>query len=146
VCTSTSSASSPHILKDAYLLAGRYFVLAAITLVALLSKFRGSRLMAEQAALGAALFFLLTPGFGVQYVIFVAPLLCLVNVPAALRWGWVSGLFIGLAYWSFRIPGTHLASLHSTHLPVQAWVIGVAAWAILLQFVWRDRLFGGLSR
>src|SRR6266567_553656 len=126
------------ILKDAYLPAGRYFVLAAITLVALLSKFRGSRLMAEQAALGAALFLLLIPGFGVQYVIFVAPLLCLVNVPAALRWGWVSGLFIGLAYWSFRIPGTHFASLHSTHLPVQAWVIGVAAWAILLQFVWRN--------
>jgi len=95
----------------------------------LLSKFRGSRLMAEQAALGSALFLLLlSPGFGVQYVIFVAPLLCLVNVPGALRWGWVSGLFIGLAYWSFRIPGTHLASLHSTHLPVQAWVIGVAAW------------------
>jgi hypothetical protein len=126
------------ILKNAYRPAGRYFVLAAITSVALQSKFRGSRLMAEQAALGAALFLLLTPGFGVQYVIFVAPLLCLVNVPAALRWGWVSGLCIGLAYWSFRIPGTHLASNHWTNLPVQAWVVGLVAWAILLHFVWRN--------
>lgn len=129
-------------MKDAYLAAGRYFVLAAITLVALLSKFRGSRPMAEQAALGAALFLLLTPGFGVQYVIFVAPLLCLVDLPAALRWGCVSGLFIGLAYWSFRIPGAHLASYHNNSFPVQVWVVGAAAWAILLHFVWRHRPFG----
>ncbi len=127
------------VLKDAYLADGRYFVLAAVTLVALLSKFRGNRLMAEQVALGAALFLLLTPGFGVQYVIFVTPLLCLVDVPAALLWGWISGLFIGLVYWGFRVPGTHFASLHATFIPFPAKIIGVAAWAMLLQFVWRHR-------
>ena len=106
-------ANSGTAVKDAYLAAGRYVVLAAVTLVALLSKFRGRRPMAEQAALGAALFLLLAPGFGVQYVIFVIPLLCLVHVPAAVRWGSVSGLFIGLVYWSFRVPGAHLASWHA---------------------------------
>jgi len=129
----------------AYLAAGRYAVLASVTAVALLSRFRGRLPMATQAALGAALFLLLTPGFGLQYVVFVAPLLCLVDVPAALRWGWVSGLFIGLVYWSFRVPGTHLASFHTASFPVGASVVGLAAWAILLHFVWRHRPLGGLA-
>jgi hypothetical protein len=125
--------------EDAYLVAGRYVVLAAVTGVALLSKFRSSRPMAEQAALGAALFLLLTPGFGVQYVIFVAPLLCLVDVPEALRWGWVSGLFIGVVYWTFLVAAAHPTSVFDTNFPFRAWVIGLAAWAILLHFVWRHR-------
>jgi hypothetical protein len=129
-------------ITDAYLVAGRYVVLAAVTVVALLSKFRSQRPMAEQVALGAALFLLLTPGFGVQYVVFVAPLLCLVDIPAAMRWGCVSGLFIGLVYWHFRVPRAHLASQQTADFPVQAWIVGVAAWAVLLHFVWRHRPFG----
>lgn len=125
--------------KDTYLVAGRYVVLAAVTGVALLSKGRSSRPMAEQAALGAALFLLLTPGFGVQYVIFVAPLLCLVDVPEGLAWGWVSGLFIGVVYWTFRVAAAHPISLFQSNFPFHAWAIGLAAWAILLHFVWRHR-------
>jgi len=126
-------------ITDAYLVAGRYVILAAVTVVALLSRLRRRRPMAEQAAVAAALFLLLTPGFGVQYVVFVAPLLCLVDVPAALRWGCVSGLFIGLVYWSFRTPAVHLTSMQTADYPPQAWIVGVAAWAILLHFVWRHR-------
>ena len=125
--------------RVAYLLAGRYVVLAAVTGVALLSKFRSRRPMAEQAALGAALFLILTPGFGVQYVIFVAPLLCLVDMPQALRWGWVSGLFIGVVYWTFRVAAAHPRSFIDSNFPFHAWIIGLAAWGILLHFVWRHR-------
>jgi uncharacterized membrane protein YuzA (DUF378 family) len=125
--------------KAAYLLAGRYVILAAVTGVALQSKSRSSRRMAEQAALGAALFLLLTPGFGVQYAIFVAPLLCLVDMPQALRWGWVSGLFIGVVYWTFQVAAAHPTSLIDRDFPWHAWVLGLAAWAILLHFVWRHR-------
>jgi hypothetical protein len=126
-------------ITGAYLVAGRYVILAAVIVVALLSKFRSRRTMAEQTAVAAALFLLLTPGFGVQYVVFVAPLLCLVDLRAALHWGCVSGLFIGLVYWSFRTPGVHLACLQTADYPAQAWVIGLAAWAILLHFVFCHR-------
>jgi hypothetical protein len=125
--------------KGVYMVAGRYVILAAVTGVALRAKSRSSRPMAEQAALGAALFLLLTPGFGVQYVIFVAPLLCLVDVPEALRWGWVSGLFIGVVYWTFRVAAAHPTSLIDSNFPLHARIIGLAAWAILLHFVWRHR-------
>ena len=124
--------------RDAYLVAGRYVVLAAVTGVALLSKFRSRRPMAEQAALGAALFLLLTPGFSVQYVIFVAPLLCLVDLPQGLLWGWVSGLFIGVVYWTWLVTAAHPISLFQNKFSYYAWVIGLAAWGILLHFVWRQ--------
>jgi hypothetical protein len=75
----------------------------------------------------------------VQYVIFVAPLLCLVDVPEALRWGWVSGLFIGVVYWTFRVAAAHPTSLIDSNFPLHARIIGLAAWAILLHFVWRHR-------
>ena len=78
-------------MLGAHLAAGRYAVLASVTAVALLSRFRRRLPMAEQAALGAALFLLLTPGFGLQYVVFVAPLLCLVDLPAALGWAGCRG-------------------------------------------------------
>jgi uncharacterized membrane protein YuzA (DUF378 family) len=122
--------------RAAYLLAGRYVILASVTGVALLSKFGSRRPMAEQAALGAALFLLLAPGFGVQYVIFVAPLLCLVDLPLTLLWGWASGLFIGVVYWTCLVPAAHPTSLFRNNFPFHAWIIGLAAWAILLHFVW----------
>ena len=129
-------------MVEGYRTAGRYIVIAAIILVALQCKFRASRPMAEQAALGAALFLLFTPGFGVQYVVFVAPLLCLVDVSAALRWGCVSGLFIGLVYWTFRVPSLPLASAFVGRFPAPAWPVGLVAWAILLHIAWRHRPLG----
>jgi hypothetical protein len=56
----------------------------------------------EQAALGAVQFLVLTPGFGVQYVIFAAPLLCIVDWREGAWWGCISGAFIGTVYWVFR--------------------------------------------
>ena len=123
-------------LRGVYEVIGRYVVLASITAVALLSKFRGCRPLAGQAALGAALFLILTPGFGVQYVIFAAPLLCLVDVAEGLRWGWFSGWFIALVYWGFRIHAEHLLSLFHTDYPFPSWVFGLAAWAVLAHFAW----------
>lgn len=123
-------------VRDIYLSAGRYCILAGVAAVALAARYGRKMALTEQAAIGAALFLLLTPGFGVQYVAFVAPLLCFVDVKTAMRWGWVSGVFIGIVYWSFRIPSEHLASFHTGGIPVQAWLPGVAAWVVLLQFVW----------
>jgi hypothetical protein len=56
-----------------------------------------------------------------------------------LRWGWVSGLFIGVVYWTFRVAAAHPTSLIDSNFPLHARIIGLAAWAILLHFVWRHR-------
>jgi len=136
---------SPTML-DTYLEAGRYVILTGVVLVGLLSRFRGKRPMAEQAALGAALFLLLTPGFGVQYVVFAAPLLCLVDLSAALLWGWASGVFIASVYWHFRTPDAHFTAMQNADYPMKTWVVGLVAWATLWYFVWRHRPFGGARR
>jgi hypothetical protein len=92
--------------------------------------------MVEQAALGTALFLVLTPGFGVQYVVFAAPLICLVDLAAGAWWGWTSGLFIGAVYWIFLASWAPLES----DLPI-IWAPavkapGIVAWSFLAMFVW----------
>jgi hypothetical protein len=115
---------------------GRYVVLAAIAAVALLSRWRLKLTMTQQAALGAALFFLLTPGFGVQYVVFAVPVLCFVQLGAGVRWGWAAGLTIGLAYWSWLSRLAPPVSWFEDKLPGPAPLVGMLAWAVLAHFVW----------
>ena len=73
-----------------------------------------------------------------RYVIFVAPSLCLVDLPQGLLWGWASGLFIGVVYWTWLVTAAHPISLFQNKFSYYAWVIGLAAWGILLHFVWRQ--------
>jgi hypothetical protein len=120
-----------------WLSGGRYLILISITAVALVSRFRRRIPMIEQTAIGAALFLILAPGFGVQYVIYVAPLLCLVDLKKGLLWGSTSGLFIGLVYLLFIDSWMPLRSAYRPLFPFQATVIGLFAWAVLVHFVWR---------
>ena len=92
-------------------------------------------LMTEQAALGAALFLVLAPGFGVQYVVFVLPLLCFVDFPEGVLWGWTSGVFIGAVYWMFRVSWMPLQSWHVGFVQFPAIVLGMVAWAVLVHFI-----------
>lgn len=119
-----------------FLEAGRYLVLGSITAVALLSRWRLRMTVAQQAAVGAALFFVLAPGFGVQYVVFAAPLLCFVELGAGLRWGWAAGLFIGLVYWIYLTTLRPPLSFFTVFFPGPAPVVGILAWAVLAHFAW----------
>jgi hypothetical protein len=91
--------------------------------------------MLEQAALGAAVFLILTPGFGVQYVVFAAPLICMVDLRFGIAWGWLSGAFVGILYWLYLEPGPLIQSIFRP-FPPKAWIVGLAAWASLIGFVW----------
>jgi hypothetical protein len=88
-----------------------------------------------QCAVGACLFLILAPGFGVQYVAFVTPLLCMVDLGAAIRWGVASGLFIGFVYWRFVVSWNPIESIFSSGFPAPAPVLGAIAWVVLLEFV-----------
>lgn len=125
-----------HQTRETFISYGRYLVLASITGVALLSRFRTRLPMTEQVALGAALFLVLAPGFGVQYVAFAAPLLCFVSVRAGLWWGWTSGLFIGVVYWIFMRQWEPMFSHFTSPFPGPTPVLGILAWAVLAHFAW----------
>jgi hypothetical protein len=129
-----------------WLIAGRYVIVLAIVALALVSRFRGrvfrgrvsvvEQSMVEQTALGAVLFLVLTPGFGVQYVMFAAPLLCFVDWPEGIWWGCMSGVFIGAVYWIFRVSLMPLQSIMTGRYPFPAAILGMLAWMVLVHFIW----------
>ena len=115
---------------------GRYVVALAVVALAVLSRRRWHVPITGQCALGAALFLILAPGFGVQYVAFVTPLLCLVDLRAGIRWGIASGVFIGYVYWYFVVSWNPIESIFSSRgYPAPAPVLGAIAWFVLVEFV-----------
>jgi hypothetical protein len=124
-------------IREWWLTVGRYLILLSTTGVALLSRFRGRVPMTQQAALGAALFLVLTPGFGVQYVAFATPLLCMADWRTGAWWGWTSGLFIGAVYGTFLVSWMPLQSVLWGMFPLGASALGMPAWAVLAHFVWK---------
>jgi hypothetical protein len=123
-------------VKETFLTSGRYLILASVVAVALLSRFRTRLPMTEQVALGASLFLVLAPGFGVQYVAFPAPILCFASLSAGLWWGWTSGIFIGAVYWIFMSQWQPMLSNFTSPFPGPSPVLGILAWAVLAHFVW----------
>jgi hypothetical protein len=116
---------------------GRYILLASVLAVALLSKFRCRLPMTMQAALGSALFLVFAPGFGIQYVVFAAPLLCFVDLTTGLIWGWMSGLVIGYAYWVSLMQTFPFQSTLTLRHPFLSTPLGLLACAVLVHFVWK---------
>ncbi|MEO7114058.1 MAG: glycosyltransferase 87 family protein [Polyangiaceae bacterium] len=57
------------------------------------------------AALALLAFLVFTPGFGVQYVIAVAPVLFAYDVGIGFAYATLSGVFVSLVYISFLVPG-----------------------------------------
>jgi hypothetical protein len=136
-------------LREWWLVSGRFAILLAVAGVGLVSRFRRRIPMPEQAALGTALFLILAPGFGVQYVVFAAPLLCLVDLPAGAWWGWTSGLFIAEVYWIFVVSWAPLESRLLVSWPSPVKAPGIIAWSLLAVFAWshmRDAWQGRKTR
>jgi hypothetical protein len=123
-------------IRQWYLGSGRYAILASIVCVALISRYRHRLPMTEQAALAACLFLIFAPGFGVQYVVFPLPLLCLVDLPAAVRWGCLAGIFIAVDYWVFLTSWLPARTWITSNLPGPVPLLGILAWAVLVHFVW----------
>jgi hypothetical protein len=100
----------------------------------------------ELAVMTIALFFIFTPGFGVQYTVAIVPLLFCVNI----AWGSLYGLLAGLylldvyrAFWTHSIPPY---SVFNHHYPLSfASLFGLAAWGLLI-YVVIALLISGKSR
>jgi hypothetical protein len=122
-------------LRSWYIGNGRYVVVLAVVAVALVSRRRWHVPITGQCALGASLFLILAPGFGVQYVAFVTPLLCFVDLGAGIRWGVASGIFIGYVYWSFVVSWDPIEAIFTSGYRAPAPVLGAVAWVVLVEFV-----------
>lgn len=86
----------------------------------------------ELGAIVYSLFLVLTPGFGVQYVVYPLPLLFAADVAWATAYGATAGLTIFIAYYA-TWTGTHpYFSNFYPGFPIAAKVFGHVPWLILL--------------
>jgi hypothetical protein len=106
---------------------GRFIVFGSILLFAIWAKHRSRLGVAEKAAVALALWLILTPRFAPQYMIYILPLLCVVNRYYAVLWSCLAGAVLAASYGTLAAnPGT------------AAWtalLFGVLAWAMLVHFV-----------
>jgi hypothetical protein len=122
-------------MMNAYFDRGRWILLCAIALLTVAA--RRQRMTATTASAGAAaLFLILTPGFGLQYLAFAAPLLFATTLTHATIYGLTAGAFALFNYWlnwsgGFPIDSTGIATPPRAPGPQ----FGLLAWATLIAFV-----------
>jgi hypothetical protein len=121
----------------------RHVILALVTRLAAASavrrRRRGGRAASwdgyELAAITCALFLVLTGGFGVQYLVYVAPLLFIVRPRAAVAYSLLAGLFLLVIYtqwWTGTVP---MYSAFGGPARMPAPLFGLLAWAVLVSFI-----------
>jgi hypothetical protein len=85
----------------------------------------------ELGAIVCSLFLVLTPGFGVQYVVYPLPLLFAADVAWATAYGATAGLFIFIAYYATWTGTQPYFSNFYPGFPIAAKVFGHIPWLIL---------------
>ena len=131
-----ATAEVADLLIRRYRAWGKYLMLLVIGIAAL----DGRRLGWDRyrsAAIGFALFLILTPGFGVQYTVGVVPLLFAVSVPFGVAYSCAAGAYLLALYVRFGTDGFPLASVFTGKEPLGPAMIGLVAWGVLIAFVVR---------
>jgi len=83
---------------------GRFLLLGALLLCTLwMNRLRRKPDLLQQCAVLLLLFLVLTPGFGVQYLAWLAPVILALDLPAAATFYLVSGLYLSFNYTLFWI-------------------------------------------
>lgn len=85
----------------------------------------------ELGTIAFSLFLIFAPGFGVQYLIYVAPFLMLTHPKIAVWFSATSGVFIVLVYLNFMTQPFPFESAHLAPIPPSATAVGFVSWAIL---------------
>jgi Glycosyltransferase family 87 len=120
-------------LSKWYYTHGKYVLVAAVLLLSAVGfwrKLSHARLIA--AAL--ALFLVLTPGFGVQYTAYPAPLLFAVSLAWGTNFALLAGIFIGLVYASWSLDIFPLESNYTGYDSSLAF-FGFGTWLAVLAFI-----------
>jgi Gpi18-like mannosyltransferase len=125
-------------LVNIYTAVGRYLLAGCVVAFSILARRR--RIDFFNATAGcAAIFLILTPGFGLQYLVFVLPILLAANFKAGLRYSLLSGMFLLIAYalfWDRKFPIQTYAVSGEVRRGFGTF-FGFLAWISLIVFVVR---------
>lgn len=110
---------------------GKFIALGAVGFAVVVIR-KGGRQedMLLSCGLSAALFLLFTPGFGVQYLVYLVPWLAIARVPVAAGFHVISGAYLAAFYtWSSRGFPWYLADTFSTQfMPIPVFSLGLLTW------------------
>ena len=115
---------------------GRYIILLGNILIALESRFVSKNYFAKTMALCGTWFFLMIPGFGVQYVVFTLPLFLINDENQGINWGLWSGLFIGSVYFIFMKDWSTFDSHFTSVYPSYTKYIGLIPWLLCVKWIY----------
>ncbi len=116
---------------------GSWIILGCAVAWAVLARRLGSRFDAYRvAAVIYALFLVLAPGFGVQYLVLIAPLLYIAGSRRLAQiYGLAAGAFQLAAYYYFWDGEFPISSLFNRAFPNELAVFGLAPWVVLVYFL-----------
>jgi hypothetical protein len=121
-------------LREQYVPSARFVILGMMVLIGVLQHWRRRLNAFEAGALAFSVFLVLAPGFGVQYLAWVVPLLFAANLRAALKLSAYGGLFVFLIYYLFWTGTRPWYSAFSGPYPSPSPFFGVFAWATLIGY------------
>jgi hypothetical protein len=118
---------------------GKIAALSAVGMAALILRYRGRQdAMLNNCGLSAALFLVLTPGFGVQYLAYLVPWVAVARPLFRVGFHAVAGVFLvafytwgngGFPWYSANFFTTRLMPLHVFSLGLATWMVtGFVAW------------------
>jgi hypothetical protein len=116
---------------------GSWIILALVGLWAVAARALHPRWdLYRVAAVTYAIFLVFAPGFGVQYLVMVAPLLYVAVAPRfGNAYGLAAGAFLLAAYWFYYDGGFPISSLFDRRFPEQIALVGLVAWGTLVYFL-----------
>ncbi|MEY4543926.1 MAG: hypothetical protein RL685_121 [Pseudomonadota bacterium] len=117
---------------------GRFVILVVASAFALLG--RSARWDAVRfGAIAFSAFLFLAPGFGVQYMVWLVPLLTAASLVYGLWWAVLGGAYTVLVYHSFLVPDEWpLRAEHRSIINHTIGLVGAYAWAVLGVFLYRQ--------
>lgn len=118
-----------------YTFIGRYVLLIGGILIALAARRRIQSDIIQALSLCGAFFFLVTPGFGVQYVVFTLPLFLIHSEDRGIFWGLSSGIFIGSVYYTFMTDWSLYVSWFDSWFPSYTKLLGIIPWCLCAVWV-----------
>lgn len=121
-------------LKDHYVPHARYLILGAMVGVGLLQRWRQRLNIFEVGTLAVSLFLVLSPGLGVQYLVWLVPLFFAASPRRATKYALLGGIFAALVYYLYWTGGRPWFSNFRVWFPPPSHLLGLLTWVLLIQY------------
>jgi hypothetical protein len=120
----------------AYRNVAKYLIVLAVLMASVLGRIERRWTAYEVGAVALALFLILAPGFGIQYLAALVPLMFAVSLGSAAIYSSLAGIFMAVTYRLYLRPGEGPWSSHfAGPFPMPAPLFGMLVWAFLIGYV-----------